>query len=185
MNLTRRAAAGVRWTAFAGVVTVCAESLRNIIFARYLYPIDFGLMAMVLVIIGLAQMYTDMGISSAIIHRQDSTKEELSSLYWLTVASGWLVFVLTWSSAPLIAWFYHESRLVPLLKAVSFVFVVLPFTSQFEILLQRDLAFDYLAKRDVYASVGQLLISSAWDVGAYQFVNTRPLPATALIVVVQ
>lgn len=159
MSLMARATAGVRWTVIASGITVISELLRNVVLARFLSPVDFGLMAMVLVVIGLAQMYTDIGISAAIIHRQDATPEQLSSLYWLNIFSGWAVFALVWLGTPLVTGFYNEPRLTPLLRVVALAFIITPICSQFEILLQKELLFSWLAKRDVAASVGQTFVA--------------------------
>ncbi len=159
MTLRAQAAAGVKWTTLASGIIVVSEVLRTIVLARFLYPIDFGLMAMVTVVVGFAQMYTDVGISAAIIHRQDSTKAQLSSLYWLNIFAGWVMFVLFWLCTPLITKFYGEPGLPPLLHAVGIVFLITPICSQFEILLQKELLFDALAKRDIGASVGQTCVA--------------------------
>ncbi len=158
-TLRSRAATGVKWTVISSGVTACSELIRNIVLARFLFPVDFGLMAMVTVVMGLAQMYCDMGMSAAIIHRQDATKDQLSSLYWLNIFSGWTVFALTLLCTPIIVKFYGEPRLTPLLKAVALVFLIIPISSQFENLLQKELLFDMLAKRDVITSLVQTAVS--------------------------
>ena len=84
-SLTQQAATGVKWTALATGVTAATEVFRNVVLAHFLDPVDFGLMAMVTVVIGLAQMYSDLGVSGAIIYHQDATADELSSLYWLNL----------------------------------------------------------------------------------------------------
>src|ERR1700751_5104013 len=100
MTLRVQAAAGVKWTGLASAVTAVADILRSIVLARFLHPADFGLMAMAMVVIGFAQMYLDMGVSAAIVPRQDATKQQLSSLYWVNIVSGLLVFGAVWSSSP-------------------------------------------------------------------------------------
>jgi O-antigen/teichoic acid export membrane protein len=66
-----------------------------------LRPEDFGLMAMAMVVIGFSQAYSDMGISAAIVHKQDVTSEHLSSLYWLNIIAGLLIYLLVLIATPL------------------------------------------------------------------------------------
>ena len=80
--------------------------------------------------------FSDVGISNAIIHRQDATREQLSSLYWLSLVFGVLVFLIIFASSPVIAWFYKEPRLRELVFWVALSFVFLPVGRQFEVLLQ-------------------------------------------------
>ena len=68
------------------------------VLARLLSPSDFGLMGMIMVVIGFAQAFADMGISNAIIYRQDATRDQLSSLYWLNILAGVVVFFVVWVS---------------------------------------------------------------------------------------
>ena len=89
------------------------------ILARYLTPSDFGIMAILLVVIGFSQAFMDMGISNGIIQRQNITHSQLSSLYWLNVLSGIVVALLVIFIAPLLAIFYQEPRLNELLILVS------------------------------------------------------------------
>ena len=159
MNLRSSAASGIRWTTLSSIVSTGSEMLRTIVVARFLSPADFGLMAMVVLVVGFAQMYTDLGIGAAIIHRQDSTRQQLSTLYWLNLLTGVFVFVLVWSCVPLIAGFFGEPKLVPLLRVVSLVFLVAPIGSQFDFLLQKDLAFGVLASRDILASIGNTIVA--------------------------
>lgn len=159
MGLKSHAAVGVRWTTLSSVFTTASEVLRTIVLARFLSPVDFGLMAMVTVVTGFAQMYTDLGISAAIIHRQDATKDHLSSLYWLNIFTGLAVFGVVWVCAPCIPLFFREPRLLPLLKVVAIVFLITPLGSQFELLLQKELSFRVLAKQEIVASLGSTILA--------------------------
>lgn len=122
------------------------------ILARLLSPSDFGLMGMIMVVIGFAQVFADMGISNAIIYRQDTTKDQLSSLYWLNILSGIVVFFIVCASTPLVAAFYHEPRLNNLLYLAALIFLITPFGQQFQILLQKELQFNQLAKIEIARS---------------------------------
>ncbi len=88
MSLKQRAVAGVAWTAIATVITTAVQFLQLAVLARLLQPSDFGIMAMVTVVTGFANSFADMGISNAIVYRQDVSREQLSSLYWLNIFLG-------------------------------------------------------------------------------------------------
>ena len=129
--------------------------------ARLLTPADFGLMGIIMVVIGFAQTFSDMGISNAIIHRQDTTNKQLSSLYWLNIFAAVIVFCLVFASTPLIVKFYSESRLTNLIYLTSINFLITPFGQQFQILLQKELQFDCLSKIEI----SQAFINSTVAIG--------------------
>ena len=134
-----------------GVVTTL-QFVTLAVLARLLSPSDFGLMGMIMVVIGFARLFADMGISNAIIYRQDATRAELSSLYWLNILAGIMVFFIVCGACPLITAFYHEPRLSNLIYLSSLIFLITPFGQQFQILLQKELKFDQLAKIEIIGS---------------------------------
>jgi len=133
-------------------VVATLQFITLAILARLLSPSDFGLMGMIMVVIGFAQTFADMGISNAIIHRQDATSEELSSLYWLNILAGIAVFFIVCVSTPLVVAFYHEPRLNNLMYLTALVFLITPFGQQFQILLQKELQFNRLAGIEIIGS---------------------------------
>src|SRR5918993_2576290 len=100
-SLRDRAIAGAKWTTASTAAVTAIQFFQLTIVARLLSPADFGLMAMVMAVLGFAQIFTDMGIGGAIIHRQENSPNALSSLFWLNVAAGAVVFLLFVAAAPL------------------------------------------------------------------------------------
>jgi lipopolysaccharide exporter len=153
MTLKRKAVSGVKWNGVSMGVMTTLQFVTLAVLARLLSPSDFGLMGMIMVIIGFAQAFADMGISNAIIHRQDATKDQLSSLYWLNIIAGVIVFCGVCACVPLIVRFYHEPRLTNLLYLTAVTFLITPFGQQFQILLEKELQFNDLAKIEIGASI--------------------------------
>lgn len=156
MALGKRAIAAVRWTGLAAAGTTVVELLRVLITSRLLGPEDFGLMGIAYVVIGLAQAFLDVGMGAAIIHRQDVTRDELSSLYWLNLIVGAVVFVGVMLCTPVVALAFKEPRLPVLLAVSCTVFLISPIGQQFEILLRKDLSFKTIARIDLLGGAGSL-----------------------------
>jgi len=152
-ELRRQAASSARWMTIATVVRVVTQLAQVFILGRLLAPEDFGLMAMVMFVVVLGQAIGDAGISNAVIHYQDTTRRELSSLFWLNVAVGAVVFALAWLCAPLFAAVYHEPRLVSLVRLSSVVFLVMPLGQLFQVLLEKGLVFRRLALIEIIAAL--------------------------------
>ncbi|SCY89893.1 polysaccharide transporter, PST family/teichuronic acid exporter/lipopolysaccharide exporter [Desulfoluna spongiiphila] len=107
---------------------------------------------MVMVVIGFAQAFTDMGLSNAIIHHQDTTEDQLSSLYWLNILAGVTIFAIVCISAPLAEAFYKEPGLDRMVYLTALIFLLTPLGQQFQVLIQKELQFDRLAKIDIACS---------------------------------
>jgi O-antigen/teichoic acid export membrane protein len=126
---------------------------RLAILAHLLSPKDFGLMGMVMVIIGLGMAFADMGISSAIIWKQDVTSEQLSTLYWLNIMAGVAVFGVVLAISPLVSAFFREPRLTNLMFFAAFIFPITAIGQQFQMLLQKALRFGRLAKVEIVSAL--------------------------------
>ncbi|HET6762445.1 MAG TPA: MOP flippase family protein [Longimicrobiaceae bacterium] len=165
MSLRRAAAAGFTWTGLSSVGTTLVQFAQLAMLARLLAPDDFGLLAMVMVVLGFAQAFTDMGVSQAIVHRQDATRDQLSSLYWLNVLAGVAVFVIVAAAAPLLARLFGDDRLRAPVMVAACVFLITPWGQQFQVLLERELRFRTLTAAEVSASVlGALVaVTAAWQ----------------------
>ena len=153
MTLRNSAISGIKWTGISSIFVAILQLVQMAILARYLAPTDFGLMAIVMVVIGFSSLFMDMGISSAIIHRQNITHEQLSSLYWLNIGAGLLLAIFIYLLAPTIAMFYQESTLTPLVRLLSFTFIVSAIGNQYRILYQKELEFNHLAKVEILSSL--------------------------------
>jgi O-antigen/teichoic acid export membrane protein len=159
------------------------------ILARLLSPQDFGLMALVMAIITFAQVFADMGVSSAIIHYQQISLEELSSLFWLNVLCGTGLMILMMLASPFFSWVYHEPQIQPILICVSVVFIIVPIGQQLQVIAEKKLNFTSLARLElasaitgflaavgvaligggVYALVAGMLVSAAVTTGLAWF----------------
>ncbi|MHB8840630.1 MAG: MOP flippase family protein [Candidatus Aquicultor sp.] len=159
MSLKKQAVSGVKWTGTSTAVITVLRFLQLAILTRLLSPQDFGLMAMIMVVIGFTQAFVDMGISNAVIQRQDSTREQLSSLYWLNIISGIVVFGLVVAATPLVVGFYREPRLSGLVVWVALTFVIAPVGQQFQALLQKELRFGKLAGIETAAAVAGAVVA--------------------------
>ena len=173
MILKQQVVCSVKWSALSMGIIAAFQLLTLWILARLLSPVDFGLMGMIMVVIGFAQTFSDMGISNAIIQRQDTTKDQLSSLYWMNIISGVIVFLVVCASAPIVVFFYNENRLFNLLFLTSLTFIISPLGQQFHILLQRGLNFKIISKIEIATAVmnSTVAIASAYaGLGVYSLV---------------
>ncbi len=157
-TLRSQAASSARWMSVATALRIASQLLQVFILGRLLIPEDFGLMGMVLTVVVFGQAMGDAGISNAIIHYQDATKRELSSLDCLNVFAGVVVFAIVWSSIPLVVQFYDEPRLTPLLKLVSLVFVITPLGQQFQVLHEKELLFRRISLIEMVSSITALTV---------------------------
>jgi len=129
------------------------QSVATVVLARLLIPADFGLVAMVTAITGLGQAFADLGLSEATIQHPEITHEQVSTLFWINVAIGFVLTTVSASIGPVLAWFYREPRLTGIALLVSLTFLISGLRVQHDALLRRQMRFLSLAIRDVSSYV--------------------------------
>lgn len=173
MTLRRQTFSGVRWTTFSSLGRALLQFSQIAVLARLLAPEDFGLMALVMAIMTFLQIFADAGVSNAIIHHQDITHAQLSSLYWLNVSvSAGLAFVLLATSGWLADW-YQQPELKYLLWFAGLTVLVGALAQQLRIVAQKNLRFNVLAKIELMSvaiGVSIAIITAISGVGVYALV---------------
>lgn len=173
MQLKEKVQNSIKWTAFSTLFTAILSILQVSILARFLPPSDFGLIALVTVVMGFSGSFLDMGISAAIIHNKKISHSQLSSLYWLNVFMGFLIFSLVYGVTPLIASFYTEPELNILIPLVALGFIINSFSQQFTVLFEKKLQFKILAKITIFSKLSSLFLTTWFayeDYGVYALV---------------
>lgn len=150
---------GIKWTSIAAIAGAGLQLLQVAVLTRFLNPADFGLMALALFVIGFSQLFMDMGISNGIIYKQEISENQLNSLYWLNIISGWIIFGLIFLIAPFASAFYHEPELKKILILTGVTFLIQPFEQQFYALMKKELLFNEIAKRDILSKLVSFIIA--------------------------
>jgi len=140
-NLGSRARTAIRWKVLSQGLTTGLQMLTSIILARLLMPQDFGILGMATIVTGLAGLFRDLGLGQALIQRKEIEKHHLASAHWGTMVMGVLLLGLTVVVAPYVGIFYKEPRMVPVLQVLSLSFVISPFATIPNAMLQRNLDF--------------------------------------------
>lgn len=149
----------MRWTAVTTVATVVLGVLQVAVLARLLDPADFGLMTMVTTIVGFAYIWADLGLSNAVVYRQDATRDQLSTMYWANLGAGVIVFLVAIALTPLVSAFYNEPRVRGPYLWACLGFLIIPFGQQFQMLLQKEMRFRRMGAIEVLAGLVGLFVS--------------------------
>ena len=148
-NLAQKASRGILLTMGGLWGRAGLQMISTIVLARLLTPADFGLIAMVGAVMGIAELVRDFGMTGAIIQAQNLSERVWRSLLWLSAAIGMVLAGIVALCAPLIAALYNEPRLVQItLLMAPGVFLsglVMPLQAR----ATKELRFGTLASLDV------------------------------------
>lgn len=157
-----------RRTVRGGALTVGSEVIKQafwlvstVVLARLLSPSDNGLIAMAVVLTGFINMFTDLGLSAATIQRAQINHQQASTLFWINVATSIGLALITAASAPLVAAFYGDPRLLPITLVLATGFVLGGLTVQHKALLKRQMRFNILIRIDIASAAFSTMMGIA------------------------
>jgi len=163
-GLGNAAARGTSITLAMQGVRFVLQFCSLVVLARLLTPSDFGIVAMVTAIVGIADILRDFGLSSAAIQAKTLNNAERSNLFWVNVGIGCAGALVILLCTPLISRLYGEHKLAPIIFSLAWVLIISGVNTQFNAELSRSLRFKALAFADIGAQA--LGIAAAITVAA-------------------
>lgn len=173
MSLKKQVIGGVKWSAVSTITLAVVGLLKISVLARFLDAEDFGLMALVTFVLGFMNLFMDMGLTSAILHKQGITNREYASLYWINIIFSMILFGLISLASPAIALFYEEPELKALIPIMAVSIMLSALGKQFKTIEQKHLNFKYIAITDIIGAVfglGVGLLMAIQGYGVYALV---------------
>lgn len=140
-ELARATVRGVAWLYLAFAVGKGLVFLSTIILARLLVPADFGLLALGLLAIGILDGLRGLGVGAALIYRKEDPERAASIAFMISLAVALVLTAVVLFGAPLVGRFFHEPRLVAVLRVLSASLMLSALASVPEALLRKELAF--------------------------------------------
>jgi polysaccharide transporter, PST family len=164
-----------------GVVAIQIATL--LVLARLLSPEDYGLVSMVTAITAFAPLLVGLGTPDAVVQRTRITQQDVSTLFWISLALGIGAAMLMAACSPAVARFYGEPRLFWITNVSALTFLTTALACQHHTLLRRAMKFRDLAVLDVGANVLSAGCAIAMALAGFEYwaLVLRPIVLTALI----
>lgn len=133
------------WNAIENLSRTCIQFVIGVILARLLEASDYGILGILSVFIAISQTLIDAGFSNALLQKEECTKEDYNTVYWVNVCIASVIFIVLFFTAPLIGRFYESSIMASTLKVMSVSIVIQSLYTVHKVRLTKSLKFKYLA----------------------------------------
>jgi teichuronic acid exporter len=153
MSIERKAISALKWATAAKVVVQIVSWAGTLVVIRLLSPEDYGLMAKVSVVCGIASAIAELGLGAAIIRSVDLARDHLRKIYGVSLLFGAVMTTTVAAASPLLAALFHEPRLSWPIAVASLQFLIGAAAIVPVGLATRDLSFRLLAKIDMATGV--------------------------------
>lgn len=91
------------WSSIQRFGGLAISFISNVVLARLLCPEDYGIVGLIMVFIGLADVLVDGGLGNALIQKKEITQDDISTVFTSNLAISIILFLFIFFFAPSIA----------------------------------------------------------------------------------
>ncbi len=157
---------GLAWVGAASSAVAALDLVAHfILIAVWINEEQLGVAVYAFALFPVLDIATDLGLTAAVVQRDDHTEEKLSTLFWLNLAmSGMLAALLVFGVGPLLAWIYKRPIVAGLLGVYAIKLIwqnvyYIPYA-----LMKKELRFKELSVIRMLANLAEFAgkIGFAW-----------------------
>lgn len=175
-TLRAKVASGTAWSMGASLAVLLSRAVVAVVLARLLTPAEYGLAGMALLFTALVLVVSDVSLGAALVQRRSIDELDRSTVFWTSVAIGTGLTIGGIAVSGLVASFFRQPDVQPMLAVVSISFLLMSLQMTQASLLQREMHFRAGAVRiagsvvvgGIVAVVAALLGAGAWTLIAQQ-----------------
>ena len=173
-----RVISSLLWKLLERAGTQGVQFVIQIVLARLLCPDDYGVLAILVAFIALANVFVQSGFNTSLIQKKNADEVDFSSVFWLSLFISLILYIILFFVAPLIARFYGKDILVPVLRVYAITLFFGALNSVQNAMVSKTMQF----KRFFFSSIGGYLGSGiAGIIFAYKGFGVWALVAQQLV----
>jgi len=126
-QLRKKALSGVLWTSLQQFSSQIVGFVVSVVLARLLLPEEFGLIAMLGVFTAVGWALMNSGLGTSLIRTDNPTEEDYATVFFFNLIVSVFLYLLMVVSAPYIADFYNQPRLISIVRWHSINLIISAF----------------------------------------------------------
>ena len=133
--------------------------LSTLILARLLVPEDFGLVAIVSLVIAFIDVLAETGAKDYIVQKESVTKDDLDTSWTFNLVLKAIVVALLFLIAPVVASYYQNESLVAAIRTLSMMAMLNALVNPQLFILQRERDYKKIFKIDIFRKVVSVIVT--------------------------
>ena len=118
-TLKQKTINGFLWRFGEKISAQVVSFVISIVLARLLLPQEYGLIALTMVFINLADVFVTNGLGASLIQQKDVTETDYSTMLVAGLGITLLLYGLIFFSAPFVGNLYNNQAIVPILRIMA------------------------------------------------------------------
>ncbi|EIM63577.1 lipopolysaccharide biosynthesis protein [Desulfobacter postgatei] len=142
MSLNTQVAKSVLWMVSLRACIRIIGLISTIILARLLTPEEFGLVAIIMAFFAFIEIFGSFGFDTVLIQKQNATAEHYNTAWSFNFSFAIMAFAVVMGFSGLLADFYGNQKLQPIMFVLSFSFLVNGLRNIGVVDFRKNLTFD-------------------------------------------
>ncbi|PWM79669.1 MAG: flippase [Phascolarctobacterium sp.] len=189
--LKSKTISGLLWKFAERIGAQIISFVVSIILARLLNPSDYGVIAILLVFIALADVFVNAGFGNALIQKKDADDLDFSSVLYSSFLFSIVIYGVVFFSSPIISLFYDMPILESTLKVLAIRIPIAAINSVQQAYVSRNMQFQKffystLSGTGISAIIGITLAYNGFGVWAlvWQYLSNALVNTVVLFFVI-
>jgi teichuronic acid exporter len=119
LDIKQKTITGLLWSFLDSFSSQGIQFIVGIVLARLLSPREFGLIGMLSIFIAISQSFIDSGFTTALIRKNNCTKEDYSTIFYFNIIVSVFFYLLLFSFSGAISSFFNEPQLKSLIQVLG------------------------------------------------------------------
>lgn len=154
-KIKEKVLSGLIWTFGERILAQSVSFVLSIILARILMPNEYGIIAMVMVFINIANVFTSTGFGESLVQKKNADELDFSTVFYCTLGMSVVIYIILFTCAPYIAKFYHTKEIVLVLRILSLKIIMSSIATVQHAYVQKQMMF----KKFFFSTLGGTVIS--------------------------
>lgn len=147
------------WNTLIRIPSKLISFAISIIIARILMPKDFGILAIAMMLIGYANIFTNFGFNQAIVQKRIVDKKTLNSIFTFDFTISSLIAATFFFTSGFLADFFKTPECAKAIKVLCTVFFITSFYGLPHAILRRDMNFRAVTLLEISSSLLMSLVT--------------------------
>jgi teichuronic acid exporter len=164
-GLKNKSIGAAKWSILEKVVNIGFEFVIGIVLARLLLPTDFGIVAIISVIISFSLIFVNSGFNQSLVRDTNVSEIDYSTIFIFNIAVGVIAYTILFLSSTLISEFYTNPELGGYIRILGISIVIGSFTFVQRVRLIRNIDFKEISKISIFSSLtsGTIALTMAFS----------------------
>lgn len=123
-TLKEKTILGIGWSFIDNLANQGVSFIVGLVLANLLTPQEFGVIAIIMIFIAIANSIVDSGFSSALIRKRDCKSIDYNTVFYFNLLVSVVLYVILYFLSPVISSFFAEPILEDVTRVISLILII-------------------------------------------------------------